>query len=66
VNLSVADEDYSWNVFFFKNGKCHNILATRKRTKEQTPIYKTLHIKLINEKHEPTHKTRVNSCAAEG
>ena len=51
---------------FLKNGKCHNILATSKRTKEQTPIYKTLHIKLNNEKHEPTHKTRVNSIAAKG
>jgi len=34
----------------------------RKRTKVKTIIYKTLHIKLKNEQHEP----EVNSCAPEG
>jgi len=36
-----------------------------KRTKGQTTIYKTLHIKLKIEQNEP-HNNRVNSCAPEG
>ena len=51
---------------FLKNGEHHNTMATRKGTKEQTTINKTLHKKLKNEKHEPTLKTGVKSGAHEG
>jgi hypothetical protein len=42
-------------------------MATRKTTKEQTMIYKTLHRKLKVEPHKPpTIKIGLNSCAPEG
>ena len=64
MTLSVANEDYSRNVFK-KNGKYHNTMAMRKGTKEQTIIYKT-YKKIKNEKHGPTLKTGVDSGATEG
>jgi hypothetical protein len=41
-------------------------MAKRKRTKEQTMIYKILHRKLKIEEHEPHYKPRVNSVTPEG
>ena len=41
-------------------------MAKSKRTKEQTTIYKTKHIKLKIKQHEPHQKTWVNSGAPEG
>jgi hypothetical protein len=40
-------------------------MAKRKRKKEQTAIYKTLHRKLKIEQHEPHYKLGMNSCAPE-
>ena len=41
-------------------------MAIRKRTKEQTMIYKTLHKKLKIEHHKPHKKTGLNLGAPEG
>jgi len=43
-----------------------NTMAKRKRAKGQTMIYKTLHIQLKIEQHEPDLKPGVNSGAPEG
>jgi len=49
-----------------KRKRTDKTMAKRKRTKGQSTIYKTLHIKLKIEQHEPHRKPGVRTGTPEG